>query len=606
MKGPALALLAVLALGGCSLFSWQSSRYGGETSEVYFVDAGRSEPREISYTLNLGDNVADVYFAFVNYGEFSTQSPSVVPVTSVESGTISASPNEALSQRALSGAAVDAGAAMPRLESQAVSEANNGPLEASPGSRTLSGSRALVSGRNLAETRASESVGTTVSFFQYDGTEIHPDNMIQTPATLRKIASDNAGMRARIWVEDDLWHESFGPEPWYPGVEPITQEHVDELAAVFLTPGDDNDIHDWVTGMIGEPWGEHDYGYLISDEVYGDTIDILLVDILQDGEIESGIVGYFFNKDTYEISDPDGNPDFYEQSNERIMFYVDGPMYAQTESGAWSPDDPWPELVFSTLAHELQHMIHYYQKRIVTGSGRETETWLNELLSLVVEDLVSHRLDSTGPRGVDPEDYPAGTAGSADNTRGWLGIFNANNDIGIYEWDGSDPGKNYAVNYAFGAFLARNYGGVDLVRETVRNSFTGVQAIEEAFGWRPRFRDVLSEWAAAVLTSDEEIDPAGWGSLDAVYNPGEWVETASDSTTFRLGSINLYNHTGSSETGVVTGPRVYPGNPDGTAELRPPGSVIYYQAADNVTGRIEWDIALGATTDLVVVAKAAR
>ena len=66
-------------LGGCSLFPWQSSRYGGERSEVYFLDIGRDEPREVTYTLRLRDNVADIFFAFVNYSDGTTPRPTVTP-----------------------------------------------------------------------------------------------------------------------------------------------------------------------------------------------------------------------------------------------------------------------------------------------------------------------------------------------------------------------------------------------------------------------------------------------------------------------------------------------------------------------------------------------
>jgi hypothetical protein len=386
----------------------------------------------------------------------------------------------------------------------------------------------------------------------------------------------------------------------------VTQEKVESLADQFLVPGSDNDIYDWVTTILGEPWGAHTFENLLSVTDYGQTIDILLVDILRDGNTESGVVGFFWGKDNYYRTSGTGS--YTDQSNQRVMFYLDAPMYGQLEDGSWSEDQFWPQLIFSTLAHEFQHMIHFYQKNVLR-TGTDSQRWLNELASMVIEDLVSYQMEVPGPRGVDPMLYPAGTAGPTGIVDGWLGHFNAYNDTGIYEWDFDDPQANYAVNYGFGSFLARNHGGAPFIRALVHNDFVDELAIEAAFeavGDRTTLREALSEWAAAVLTSDERIVPWEGGDLDSVYNAGQWFESTVDSITYRLGSINLYNHVSGSGVSAVEGPQVYSGDDLGNGDTQEAASVVYYQAGSSATGKLEWEISLGANTDLVVVAKAAE
>ena len=152
------------------------------------------------------------------------------------------------------------------------------------------------------------------------------------------------------------------------------------------------------------------------------------------------------------------------------MFYIDSVYYADGDTGngpaGWNLEDYYPAMQISTLAHEFQHMIHYYQKSVLrTSSGGDvggSDTWVNEMLSLMAEDFVSQRLqaaglDIAGPRGVVgavggrgrhqlPADCPA---------------FNLYNDWPVTQWYGS--WADYAVAYAFGAYLARNYGGEDLM-----------------------------------------------------------------------------------------------------------------------------------------------
>jgi ferredoxin len=216
--------------------------------------------------------------------------------------------------------------------------------------------------------------------------------------------------------------------------------------------------------------------------------------------------------------------------------------------------------------------------------------------------------ENEGPRGVDPLDLPAGGAGDPGNTSGWLPYFNGSNDVSLTAWSSSDPIPSYAIAYAFGAFLARNYGGAAFLRAVVHNRESGTGAIDEALdslGYRETYREILSRWAAAVILSDEEDAPADPPEGEVSYNAGTWFESSEGGETFLLGSINLYNYL-SQQDGLLEGPKIYSGSVVGVDLSRPGSSVVYYKVGAGITGTHEWDISLGERTDLVVVARPAQ
>ena len=263
-------------------------------------------------------------------------------------------------------------------------------------------------------------------------------------------------------------------------------------------------------------------------------IHILLFDIDGDGAPnrgESRIVGFFHGLNNYLRDDP-YHPDL-RASNERLMFFMDSPLLAFREGPTWEVTDYWPMRIIGTLAHEFQHMIHFYQKSILQDVV--SEAWLNEMASEVAEDLVADKIRVAGPRGIF---YNDPTAGEPENVQGRLPLYNHHNNIQVTRWDGRL--SNYSINYALGAYLARNYDGAALFREIVQNDRAGVAAIEEALatlGHDALFADVLTDWAAANLLSDDANAPHPYR-----YNSGTWFTSEVGGQTFRLGSINLFNY----------------------------------------------------------------
>jgi hypothetical protein len=321
--------------------------------------------------------------------------------------------------------------------------------------------------------------------------------------------------------------------------ECVTQTMIDELAELFLHSRTNNDIYDWVTNIYGEEWGSEaqlKYSNLIGAD---DEITILLTDIFNDNSANGGVVGFFWAKDNFKASS-------IPASNERVMFYIDSVMYANGED-TWDIDDYWPKELISTLAHEFQHMIHFYQKTILLTNDN-TDIWINEMLSESTEDLVATKLRHIGPRGVD---YLDGSAGAPDNTLGRYPLFNENNTLSLTI--GSGPVDQYGnptfaladyskVN-AFGAYLIRNYGGEKVLHDIMYNSFDDAQAVMDAVnktdqGTEKTFSDLIHEWGISVLLSDH---------IDAErnkysYNTNDFTVSLKDKTIYKMGSINFFNY----------------------------------------------------------------
>ena len=157
-------------------------------------------------------------------------------------------------------------------------------------------------------------------------------------------------------------------------------------------------------------------------------------------------------------------------SNERLIFFMDSALLAARTGPTWEVTDRGPTRMIGVLAHEFQHMIHFYQKPVLRDTG--SPAWLNEMSSEVAQDLIADKLMDDGPRGVAYDDP---TAGEPDNLRGRLPEFNFFNDIRVTSWE--DDIANYSINYALGAYLARTYGAA-LFSDIVQSDRAGVDAIE--------------------------------------------------------------------------------------------------------------------------------
>ena len=405
------------------------------------------------------------------------------------------------------------------------------------------------------------------------------DGTQTTTATARKVVTNVTtafGPKTlNIWVSNDSFDSGSGCSK----SKCVTQTMVDQLADTFLTDGSDNDIYDWVTNIYEEEWGSDakaKYDQLIPED---DEITILLTDIDGDNSINSGVIGFFWSKDNINKATVSG-------SNERIMFYADAVMFANGE-GIWDINDFWPKEMVSTLAHEFQHMIHFYQKTILllTDANDDTDTWINEMLSETTEDLIATKIQHTGPRGVE---YTDGSAGTTGNDKGRYPLFNENNTLSLTAWNNSL--EDYSKVNAFGTYLIRNYDGAKLLHDIMHNTYTDEEAIVDAVnrsaeGSGKTFENLLSEWGVAVVLSNIE-SPENLPT----YNTGDFIDNTYGNTTYEMGSINFFNYDPSPTVHTAAGTVKAQGN-------------YYYKIGEHLTGDINIHLELNGQTEAILIAK---
>src|SRR5579859_239265 len=181
----------------------------------------------------------------------------------------------------------------------------------------------------------------------------------------------------------------------------------------------------------------------------------------------NGVGGYFSSEDEYPTSI---NP----YSNEREMFYVniDGEV-------------PGTSQYNSTLAHEFQHMIHWYQHPVDLS-------WTNEGMSMLAEHINGF---SVG--GVDL-------------------AFMQTPDTQLNDWasDINQDIAHYGAGYLFMDYFAEHYGGYSILKELLQDPASPPVNFDDVLakhGYTDRFIDVLDKWYLANYVQDPTVDQGQYG-----------------------------------------------------------------------------------------------
>jgi hypothetical protein len=134
-----------------------------------------------------------------------------------------------------------------------------------------------------------------------------------------------------------------------------------------------------------------------------------------------------------------------------------------------------------------------------------------------------------------------GSAGPSGITDGRIPDFNQDSYYRLAVTSKYDV-YDYSTSYAFGAWLARNYGGAELLQRIVQcpqtDSTAVVNAAAAASGKTESMERLLEKWSAAVLISDTTAAPPGYR-----YNTGAWSTSSAGGMSYNLGSIDIFNYT---------------------------------------------------------------
>lgn len=308
------------------------------------------------------------------------------------------------------------------------------------------------------------------------------------------------------------------------------------LGDMFLNGSNTEDIYHWITKIFGEEWGEHNFSYLVKNPVNtNNNIHIILTTLneVYDNSSSNYVMGYFNPLDTVlngtQIYNQIGNLETLNNSNQMNIFYID----VRLLTGNYTTNKDKTEMkkdIYSTLAHEFVHMINWYQRDVkLLKLNSFTETWLNEMLAMLGEDLIDDKIIVDGIAGV-------------DGSKMRIPSFNLYNNIEILDHDNYYDIKEYNIGAVYGLYLIRSYGynNLGFLKNIMHNSYTGTDAIDFALnsiGSKKKFIDTVKDFGKAVILSS--TDAGTWGAS----NPELYMNrTIANNSEYVFEPIDLFSY----------------------------------------------------------------
>lgn len=176
------------------------------------------------------------------------------------------------------------------------------------------------------------------------------------------------------------------------------------------------------------------------------------------GQLRPGVAGYFSGIDEYPVQiQPD--------SNQRETIYVSANLLTLGGSG-----------YLSTLAHELQHAVHW-------AADAGEESWVNEGLAEVASALAG---------------FPPGSVES----------FLRRPNTSLVQWEPEifQASPNYGAAALFFEYISAHYGGVETLRAVVDHQQDGMDSIDAVMrelGFSETGSSLFADWVVANFVDDD-------------------------------------------------------------------------------------------------------
>ncbi|MDR1614079.1 MAG: hypothetical protein LBS26_00720 [Campylobacteraceae bacterium] len=285
-------------------------------------------------------------------------------------------------------------------------------------------------------------------------------------ATLKKQITVS-GRTVNIWVENSEY-----------GSGKMSDTIINSISGYL------NTVISSVVSVAGEPWGQHSYTNLISAV---QPLDIVLVNLKKDNQ-PFGTLGYFYALNNFL------NSGTITSSNEALAVFVDTETIYLHSNGTL--------YAVSTIAHELTHAVHFYQRSVRIDDP--FDTFLNEMSAIMMEDIVAKKIDSTFNdvkfRYID-----------------WHEESDYRYDFADWSLSGD---TNYDVAGSFGAFLMRQHGINFYKALFATRSSSGSTDHEKSLNILDKaiksyngegLGRALQRWGASIAMFPSSSSPSGFG-----------------------------------------------------------------------------------------------
>ena len=302
----------------------------------------------------------------------------------------------------------------------------------------------------------------------------------------------------------------------------VTDKHIDfeEFAGKFQS----------IYELNCEIMGTHKYGFTKFNNIINskDKIDIIINDIFfdsNDNNKTATTVGYFYSTDFFtneylEKENEEKNTNYH--SNETQCIYIDSVILKER-----------PTLIYSTLVHEFTHLLNFCQKICFYGKNNAMDPWFTEMLAMLSEDMFYEKLCKDSNLSED-SDNPI-----KQDFLNRIFLFGTNYNYGFTDiWNSEIYVKNpliaYGNTYAYGAYLVRNKGGFELLKDIAKNEYVNEKAIDEAIRKisekNPKLHPEIKDFKTSALYLSQ-------GILD-YFNSG-----INDTITFNIKNSIKYGNT---------------------------------------------------------------
>jgi immune inhibitor A len=273
---------------------------------------------------------------------------------------------------------------------------------------------------------------------------VSPDYAIGTMRAFKVHDDDNEEV---FLTEAELRYKTEHLYMWVERGVDVDQSRIEDAANVF-----ESQIYPRDRAFFGSEW---------TPGVDGDPH----LSVLHARRIGAGVAGYYWSSDEYPA---EVRPD----SNQMEMFYINAD---NANVGS--------DFYLGTLAHEFQHMIHWYQDRNET-------TWLNEGLAELASLI----------NGFDPGGHDYSWALRPDTQ--------------LNTWSDDDArSAHYGGAYLFATYLLDRFGET-LTQAVVAHPANGIASIDAVLAANDAgltFDDVFADWLVAVYLDDPTLEGGRFG-----------------------------------------------------------------------------------------------